>query len=202
MDDQHVKWFGECKWNLWEVERSIMKKFLIAFVAIVIVGFGAYDIYQTILENRKPIVEFVEESGRVSEGDRVNPYQYIAKATDYKGNNINDKKHIKAKLKLKNDDYFKYTYTIKDNEGNENIYTIKIKKGEAVSYYPEGKQQGKNELSEVKENKIFYVADYDGVTIKAMSEANLYGTESSQSFTVNPVKDENDNIIGYECVFE
>lgn len=179
-----------------------MKKFLIAFVAIVIVGFGSYDIYQTILENRKPIIEFVAEKGRVSEGDNVNPYQYVLSATDYKGNNINNKKHIKAKLKLSNEDYFKYTYKIKDDVGNENVYTIKIKKGESVSYYPEGKQQGKNELSEVKENKIFYVSDYDGVTIKAMSEANLYGSESSQSFTVNPVKDENDNIIGYECVFE
>ena len=179
-----------------------MKKILIAIVLMIVVGFGGYDLYQTIQENHKPVIEFVEENARVSEGDEVNPFQYIKSANDYKGNDINDEKHITTKLVKSNKEFFKYKYTIKDDNNNEKTETIKIKKEDPVSYYPEGIQEGKDKTASTKENKVFYVSDYDGVTIKAMSEASLYGSESSQSYTINSVKDDDGNIIGYECVFE
>ena len=52
-----------------------------------------------------------------------------------------------------------------------------------------------------KENKVFLFSDYDQIAIRAMAEADNYGYESSQNYTVKPALDENGELIGYECVF-
>lgn len=48
---------------------------------------------------------------------------------------------------------------------------------------------------------MFLFADYDGIAIRAMAEADNYGYESSQNYIVKEVLNDSDELIGYECVF-
>lgn len=76
-----------------------------------------------------------------------------------------------------------------------------LKKVKTVNYTPEGEQNGALSNAPKKENKVFLFSDYDQIAIRAMAEADNYGHESSQNYTVNPALDENGELIGYECVF-
>ena len=73
---------------------------------------------------------------------------------------------------------------------------MKIKK-----YVPEGEQKGTMNDTDKKLNKVFLFADYDGIAIRAMAEADNYGYESSQNYIVKEVLNDSDELIGYECVF-
>lgn len=95
----------------------------------------------------------------------------------------------------------KITYKLDDSKGHSVKKELELKKVKIKKYVPEGEQKGTLNDSDKKLNKVFLFADYDGIAIRAMAEADNYGYESSQNYIVKEVLNDSDELIGYECVF-
>lgn len=179
----------------------MIKKILIATIFTIIVCFGGYDIYIRIQKSHEPKLVFVDESLRIVSDENVNPFHYVLKATDYKGKDINDKEHLTFTLKSLGKKKMKITYKLDDSKGHSVKKELELKKVKIKKYVPEGEQKGTLNDSDKKLNKVFLFADYDGIAIRAMAEADNYGYESSQNYIVKEVLNDSDELIGYECVF-
>lgn len=179
----------------------MLKKILIGMIVLIIVGFGGYDIYTRIQKSHEPELVFVNKELRTVAEDNFNPYYYVIKAEDYRGKDINDKKHLAYKVKNKGKKSVKVIYILTDDKGHFVQKELTLKKVNSVKYTPEGEQSGALSNVPKKENKVFLFSDYDQIAIRAMAEADNYGYESSQNYTVKPALDENGELIGYECVF-
>lgn len=193
---------NQIEWFLWKVDdKNMLKKILIGMIVVIIVGFGGYDIYTRIQKSHEPELVFVDKDLRTVAEDNFNPYYYVIKAEDYRGKDINDKKHLAYKVKSKGKKSVKVIYILTDDKGHFVQKELTLKKVKTVNYTPEGEQNGALSNAPKKENKVFLFSDYDQIAIRAMAEADNYGHESSQNYTVNPTLDENGELIGYECVF-
>ena len=179
----------------------MLKKILLAVIVIIIVCFGGYDIYTRIQKSHEPKLVFVDKSLRIVSDENVNPFHYVLKATDYKGKDINDKEHLTYTLKSLEKKKLKITYILNDSKGHSLKKDLVLKKVKIKKYVPEGEQKGTLNDSDKKLNKVFLFADYDGIAIRAMAEADNYGYESSQNYMVKEVLNDSDELIGYECVF-
>ena len=184
----------------------MLKKILIGMIVLIIVGFGGYDIYTRVQKSHEPELVFVNKKLRTVSEDNFNPYYYVIKAEDYRGKDINDKKHLAYKVKNKDNKNkdkksVKVIYILTDDKGHFVQKELTLKKVKTVNYTPEGEQNGALSNAPKKDNKVFLFSDYDQIAIRAMAEADNYGHESSQNYTVNPALDENGELIGYECVF-
>lgn len=179
-----------------------MKKFFIGLFTILLVTFVGHDIYIRIQDSHKPTIVFVKKNLRTVATGEYNPYQYVIKANDYKGNDINDKKHLKVVKVRRTDKTLKVYFKLTDDMGNKTNKSLNLKLVKIKNHAPNGVLNGKKESSEKKENKTFYTSDFDNSTIRTQAEADNYGATSSQEYTVNPVMNDDGSIKGYECVFK
>lgn len=87
-------------------------------IVLIIVGFGGYDIYTRIQKSHEPELVFVDKDLRTVAEDNFNPYYYVIKAEDYRGKDINDKKHLAYKVKSKGKKSVKVIYILTDDKGH------------------------------------------------------------------------------------
>ena len=59
----------------------------------------------SIQKSHEPELVFVDKDLRTVAEDNFNPYYYVIKAEDYRGKDINDKKHLAYKVKNKGKKY-------------------------------------------------------------------------------------------------
>lgn len=157
------------------------------------------DMYKNIQESRQPKLAFVDEKLRTSITEQINGYQYVVQALDYNNNNLFDTKHLKFEEEKIDDKRIKLYYTLTDDEGHSIKKDLIITLVDSVEYTPSGVLKGTGK--EKKEDKIFYVKDYDNSPLRTMSEADMYGNTSSQEYIIEKQLNKDGQLEGYKCVF-
>ena len=175
------------------------KKIICGLIIVVTVIFMGIDIYKNIQESRQPKLVFVEEKLRTSITDQINGYQYVVQALDYENNDILDTKHLKYESKMTDDKLVKLYYTLTDDEGHSVNKTLTITLVDSVEYTPSSVLKGAGK--EKKEEKVFYLKDYNNNPLRTMSEADMYGNTSNQEYKIEQQLNKDGQLEGYKCVF-
>lgn len=157
--------------------------------------------------DRNPILELTTDNVQV-EYDREFQYlDYVATAKDRDGNDLLDDHHITIDSDLcgRKGDY-EVTYVLIDDDFNKTqktlLLTVEKDNETPIKYSTKDNTQGNGSIKSIKEDKVFYLKDYNNEVLVTRSKADWYGYNSSQIYSVQEEKDENGELIGYRCVFQ
>ena len=177
-------------------------------VLIFVLGIAAHYLIQGYEMTKVPTIQLSNEVVLVAEVKDFSYMDYVTKAEDANGKNLNSEQYIFIAKEKKNDSEYTIEYTVKDEKGRKNSASLQLivderkANGEVPYMTPAGEiQHGSNPNAEVKKEKVFYIDDYDGVSLLARSDADEYGRTSSQSYEIQPEFNEKNELIGFRCKF-
>lgn len=177
-------------------------------VLIFVVGIAAHYILKGYEMTKVPTIQLSNEVVLVAYMDDFSYMDYVTEAEDTDGKNLKSEQYISITKEQTNGSEYTVEYTVEDEMGRKNSASLQLivderkANGEVTYMTPAGEiQQGQNPDAEVKKEKVFYIADYDGVSLLARSDADEYGRTSSQSYEIQPEFDENNELIGFRCKF-
>lgn len=130
---------------------------------------------------------------------------YVKSATDRYGNDLKNEKYITYTSDKEEDGKYKIVYTLTDKRNRKCTKEMKLKiqkkEYEPIYYTPKENSQGRGKTKDLKEDKVFYLKDYNDEILVTKSKADMYGYTSAQVYSVHEVYDSEGELIGFECVF-